>query len=401
MTGSRLARLAAGAVLVGAIGLATTVPAAGQEDPFAPDAGDSTTEAIGPSLLQYGWWNKAQQSPAGGSPTPAPPGAPSDGIFVLYGPSGTPPAAAVTGPLGAVPPPPDPADVRPLGPEAFGAVRFAVPLGVEATLTLRYTPTTTTQPGSVNPDVGDLFACPVESAWDPVQNGRYDSAPKYACGNGVQGVIAGDTVTFALPAALDVDGVFDVALVPMGTRPYRVAFQPPSDASLVLTSQPETVAGEEAFDSGTFEDPAAAYEETPFDEGVTTFDTGGDLTGGAFDPGAEGSFDVGTSAPGTNNRPATPGRRRGAVATPVATVNPFAPDAGRGERLMAVALLALLAGGLWWLGGQPVRAPRLLGSVGGVTTGGGPTAVVVTDDLRRGIGRFARVRTDSRPPRLF
>ena len=62
---------------------------------------------------------------------------------------------------------------------------------------------------------------------------------------------------------------------------------------------------------------------------------------------------------------------------------------------MAVALLGLLAVALWWIGGQPVRAPRLLGSLGA----GAPTAAVA-EVKTGGIGRFARVR-DGSAPRLF
>ena len=62
--------------------------------------------------------------------------------------------------------------------------------------------------------------------------------------------------------------------------------------------------------------------------------------------------------------------------------------------MMAVALLLALAGGLWWVGGKPVRAPRLLGSLGAGSD------VVDEPVATGGIGRFARQRA-GRAPRLF
>lgn len=392
----RLARITAGGLLLTSVATGASLPAAAQTDPFDPgaDASEESTSSA-PLLLQYGWWNKGQQSPAGGQPTPAPPGAPADGLFVLYGPTGVAPPPAVTGPLGAVPPPPDPVDVRPLGPEAFGAVRYSVPPGAEAVLTLRYTPTSSTQPGGTNPDVGDIFACPVSSTWDPVQNGRYDSAPVYDCATGARGTVAGDAVDFILPAALGVDGVFDLAIVPAGTRPYRVAFQPPTSASLVLTSIPESAA-EEEFDLGSFEDPAL-FEDPAFDDGSTTF--GAEDFGTSFDDLSAGDFSAGTfdttTVPTGSVAPTRPVPPR-QVAVPTAIANPLAADASRGERIMAVALLALLAAGLWWIGGQQVRAPRLLGSLGA-----GQPVVPASEVNARGIGRFSRPRPSEKPRRLF
>ncbi len=389
------ARLTAGTMLVGAVALSATLPAAAQADPFAPD--DSVSTAPTASLLQFGWWNKAQQSPVGGTPVPLPPGAPSNGIFIVYGPSGTPPPAAVTGPLGAVPtvPAPAPTAPRPLGPEAFGAVRYSVPPGADATLTFRYTPTSTSQPGAVNPDVGDLFACPVTRTWDPVQNGRYDSAPSYDCGTGVAATVAAGEVTFALPATLNVDGLYDLALVPMGTRPYKVGFEAPSDGSIALMNVPES-APEESFDAGTFEDPALLTDPA-FDDGSTF--TADDLGAATFDEFSAGDFSAGefTSSTGPVARAPRAGTAAPSqVAVPAAIANPFRKDASRSERLMAVAILGALAAALFWIGGQPVRAPRLLGSLGA----GQPVDVAMSPDTG-GIGRFARPRGEGRPRRLF
>lgn len=367
--------------------LAAGLPVGAQEDdPFAFDDSEETVDAA--MLLQYGWWNKAQQSPAGGNPTPPPPGAPSDGLYLLYGPTGTEPPPAVTDPLGAVLPATEPVEAEPLGPEAFGAVRYSVPPGAEAMLNLRFTPTSTTQPGGVNPDVGQVIACPVSTAWDPVQNGRYDGAPTYDCNNGIFAAVAGDTLVFTLPAFLAVDGVFDLAIVPAGTQPFSLAIDAPTDGSMILTSVPEDEF-EEEFDPGDFEDPTL-FDSSTFDDGSFGATDFGDV---AFEDFEATEFTAGDL--GTTSRVAPPRAGNARVAVPAGNIlDPFDPNASRSERMMAVALLLGLAVGLWWVGGQPTRPPRLLGSLGAAEV-----APAVVD--ARGIGRFAKVRGDRRPPRLF
>ena len=390
-------RSASVALVVMAGLVAAPLGAGGQEAPpeeefvFEEPPAPTTAE-----LLQYGWWNKAQQSPAGGNPVPPPPGAPADGIFIAYEPAGGPVPTPAAGVPGLVPVAPSPApNPVVLGPEAFGAVRYSVPAGAEASLTLKFTPTSTTQPGGVNPDAGTLSACPVSTPWDPVQNGRYDASPKYDCTIGVVGTVAGDTVSFTLAAALSADGVFDLALVPSGTQPYRLAIAAPSSSSMALTSVPESeVAFSEEFDAGTFEDPATEFFEDMAAEefGVDDF---GSVSVDEFGAGDfSGEFDTTIAAP--TAPVATRASPSGELAVPAGiTRSPFRPDASRGERMMALALLMALAAGLWWVGGKPVRPPRLLGSLGA----GLP---VTPDEVRTGgIGRFARVRPAERPPRLY
>lgn len=388
-------RSVAVAVLLGA-GALGAVPAGGQEAPpeeeFTFEEEPAQTTAV---LLQYGWWNKAQQSPAGGNPVPAPPGAPADGIFLAYEPAGGPvptPAAGVPG-LIPVAPAPAPNPVV-LGPEAFGAVRYSVPPGAEAALTLKFTPTSSTQPGGVNPDAGTVSACPVSSSWDPVQNGRYDASPKYDCTIGVIGTIAGDTLSFTLAAALATDGVFDLAIVPSGTQPYKLAIAPPDSSSLALTSVPESEGAfaSEEFDASSLEDPAAEFFEEAASEETFGVDDFGAV---GVDEFGSGEFTAGGfTAPAATRTPAAAPSSEVAVPAGVAR-NPFRPDASRTERMMALGLLLALAAGLWWVGGKPVRPPRLLGSLGA----GIPVAV---EEIRTGgIGRFARVRPAERPPRLY
>jgi hypothetical protein len=66
----------------------------------------------------------------------------------------------------------------------------------------------------------------------------------------------------------------------------------------------------------------------------------------------------------------------------------------RAHRLMAVLVLIAMAGAWWWVGGQPVPNPRLLGALAGgdtarASTGTGRPANVGVG----GVGRFSRPRS--------
>jgi hypothetical protein len=376
----KLGRALAAVCVSGAVAMASGLPAGGQEvDEFS-------TTSSSPVLLQYGWWNKAQQIP-GTSPVPPPPNAPADGIYIVYDYE----AAAgqtVTGPIGNLPQPPagTPA-ARPLGPSAFGAVRFSVPDGSEGALTLKIVNKSSSTPGGIDPAVGALLGCLVTSAWDPVQNGRYESAPRYDCSSAASATINGDAIDLQIPAGLVQNGTIDLALVPTGSQPYSMSIDRPSDSSLVLTNVPESAAGEFGSEDFAFEDP------------LTTFMEGSGAADFSFD-GGDSLFSTGVT--GAAAPAASPARRGGGrVAVPAGRVsNPFDPDASRGERLMAVALLLMMGAGLWWIGGQPTRAPRLLGSLAGRSAAVTAVATGVVGTAK-GIGRFARPRTGEKAPRLF
>lgn len=375
-------------------------PGVAQEAPPAEDAASGVTATA--VLEKYGWWNKSQQNPAGGTTVPAPPDAPVDGIYLAYDPAtSTPPgpvagapalvegAPGIVGGTVGVPAPTAPVP-DPVGPQAFGAVRYSIPEGAAGQLVLRLAAAPTSAPLA---GATLVTACITTSEWDGVQNGRYDSAPDYDCNVAAPGELSADSLTFDLPATLSTDGMsFDLALVPSGDQPFRLSFQAPTDDSLLLTSVPESSA-EFSEDFGTFEDPAAAFlDESTVPETFSTDDFGSmsfdSLGTTSFTPSTRSSV----GSPGTARR--NPGLQ---VAVPAGGItSPLDPDASRASRLMAVAILALLAAGLWWVGGMPVRAPRLLGSLGA-----GEPSAVTTDPADRGIGRFARPRPESKPPRLF
>ncbi len=417
----RALRVSAALSLVGALTLTAGLPVAGQEAGGEDSGGGLLPEAF---LDGYGWFNKAQQSPTGGSaPTPPPcpsspasqcsVGPPADGIYVVYDTDAVVPGT-VTGPISnlptlpGTPQPPSPAPgvsgaPQPLGPTALGAVRYVVPEGAENQLTLKVLSRSTTTPGGTDVTVGKLFACLVTTpGWLAAQNARYDQGPKYDCTTADQGDFQGDAVIFDLGVQFVQNGMVDVAIVPAGSdpvnggdRPFQMSLAAPTDDSLMILNAADIAeAASEPFseDFESFDDPSAGFDESfAGTEDFTTTITEDVSFGETF--AGNDSFGSLASAPVARPRVGRP-----QIAVPAGNIvaNPFRKDASRGERTLAVFLLLAIAAGLWWVGGQQVRAPRLLGSLGA-----GTPNVFVPDVRDRGIGRFARVRATERPPRLF
>ena len=414
-----VARGGAALTLLLAVGVGAGLPAAAQE--AGSDDAVAEEEVLLPEayLDGYGWFNKAQQVPTGGKPAPNPPscpsspasecavGPPADGLYVAYDVDAVVPGT-VTGPVANLPaapglpqaPSPAPSvssTPQPIGPTAYSAVRFVVPEGAEAQLTLRILSRSTTTPGGTDPTAGRLFACITTTpGWLAAQNARYDEGPKYDCTTADEADLQADQAVFDLGAQFVQNGMIDVAIVPAGDvpsgdRPFQMSMAAPADDALVLTNAEELAGAAEAFaeEDFSFEDPALEYEES-FE--VESFDEEFAID----DFAVEESFGTDTFGSVASVPVARPTAGRPELAAPARNVlNPLARDASRGERLLAVVLLLAMAAGLWWVGGQPVRPPRLLGSLGA----GIPVAV---DEVRTGgIGRFARVRTAARPPRLF
>lgn len=395
----RLVRAVAALCLVGAAATAASVPAAGQE----AEPTDDQLALPEVYLDGYGWWSKAQQNPAGGGnpglPVPDPTtcqstdvnacpiGPPPDGIYIVYDYQAVAPTV-VTGPVDNAPTPaiPQPGSPAPnistpevLGPIAFGAVRFIVPEGAETELTVPILSRNTSQPGGTDPTVGKLFACiSTMPGWAAIQNGRYDQGPTYDCTTADEGDVSGDSAVFQLSTAFVQGTTLDVVIVGAGERPFQMSLGPPTDASVTVLNASEVVSEELLAEDFTFEDPLTTFEESlPEDAGFVS-----DLS---FVPAETGSF--APSVPVARPLP-----RQAVQAGRI--VNPFSPDASRGERMMAVALLLAMGAGLWWVGGAPVRPPRLLGSLG---AGQIPDETPVA---KGGIGRFARPRSGT-PQRLF
>lgn len=324
----RLARL--GAALCFLVGIAVAV---------APPA-----RAVLPDKV--GWWNKLQQIPvlpgAGPVNLPLPPVVSSDDFPVAN--DGTPEGLLI------------------------GAIRYNVPPGASAKLTL----VDTNDRPIVMPPGTSISACPTTRIWDGLINGNWSTRPTYDCAalSAVSSPTAdGLGFSWDLPAAFQVSpGAIDIALVPSGNPlPFAAVFSGPTDASLVLTNVPDTPEETQAaLDSA----PALSYPT----ESSPSYDFGESLGG---------MPDIASPLTGVRPRRVLPAQRTNRFAPPGVPL-PLADS--RAERTLAFLLLAALGGGLFWFGGQPARAPRLLGSLGHDQPDG------IAASAMAGVGRFARPR---------
>ena len=325
--------------------------------PMLPTFGQSSS----PTLDAVGWWNKTQALPVQGNPTgiddptglgivtaptiPAPATVPEDGIYVANDASGA---------------------------TAIAAVRYLAGGGGTLTLKLATGATATGTEG--------IAACPVLGGFTPAQNGRWDAKPGYdAAACTITGTVdtAAGTVTFELPSTLASSlGDIGVVIAPAAgnTTPFSLAFAKPDNASFVVTS-PTTSS------TPAYTPTAPAY--TPGSP--------------VFSPSAPSSFAT-PSAPAATApvvdvevalAPTVPGATQPVVA---------ATDSSRTAQFAAVGLMVLIGAALWLLSNQPQRAPRLLGSVGGAAAAAEPAPVLATTQRPRGVGRFARQRTEPATP---
>ena len=300
------------------------------------------------ALDSYGWWYKPNQVPNGLAAPPAPPGVPSDGLYIAADPS---------------------------GPFALAAVRFIADGPGELTLTLA--PAPESQAG-----IPSIAACVALTTWDGSSAGRWDGIPQYDCANQAEGVLSedGTVMTFGLSPTLQREGgTYDLALVPLGPVPFGAAFSAPSGASLVTDGS-----GPEAFPS-TAESPS--YQEPANSGGGEEFGSFG-TTFPVLDESRSSTVSSDPAAPAApTDRPVR------SLAQPVAVTSPLALPDDRNERMAAVAGLALLLLGAWWFGGRTVRPPRLLGSVAGRAKALEMSAEAAPAGPVRGIGRFAKPRS--------
>lgn len=316
--------------------------------------------ALGPGTAaadppdKYAWWWKPKQN-ASLTFVPAPPNVDTSDFYV---------ANDLTGPL------------------AIGAVHFQVLGSGDATLTLK------AKDGSTF-TAADIGACPATSVWDGVFAGSWDQLPTWDAGRCVKGTAAPDglsmawTVGSAFQPADGVEGEYSVVLVPQGNVPFSVVVRQPDDAA--LTGYTAGAPGGGFTESGV-PDGSAAGAPVGDSFGSTDFGAVGSSGAGLDLPGSPvdvGGATAGTPAPA----PATPGGSGaasgsgGSAALPVQSVASSTDD-DTGERVASAVLLALIAAGLWWLGGVRQAAPV--------------PAVLDAPARVGGIGRFARPR--STPP---
>lgn len=323
--------------------------------------GAPTPDASASGAPVSGWWQQANQAP-GPVPVSAPadPSTPPDGIQV------TTTAAGVV---------------------AIGAVRFA-PDGstTDSSVTLHVARGTATSPSS------DLVvhACPATSNWKPVQNGPWAARPTYAETACITGKPSADgtSVSFTVPASAQRAGSVDLAIEALSSAPVTLAFLHPTPSDLVpMTTAPSTPTVSPPAADAAANSPAQAPYDTPV---------------GAPDAAPSNGPGLGAPlAPVAPVVPVAPRPSRQAATVPQAAFSPAAAVApplrdNRATRIVAVALLLGIGLALFWFGGQPVRAPRMIGTLGGRMT---PVAVAAGRPHQvRGIGRFARPRDPGQRP---
>jgi hypothetical protein len=332
----------------------------------------TAAHALDPCVnCDYGWWWRANASPTTAVTVPGPPEqvVPSDGLYVALAQSGD------------IDPAADPTK-QVVQPSAVAAIRFTdLPNGAEADMVLTLAPNNNADVSQQAPVPLTLQACLPGSQWDSTQAGQWSSKPLWDCDtNAVTGESAqsGQAFSFHFTSEFITDGVLDVILVPKGTTPYQLAFKAPDAQTLTVIggTDPELTP---SADAGAATDPSLDLSSAGLPADIALGDTGAGLT------------DTSSGTLGTGAVSGT-GRVRAALPIKPAALAKL-PDS-RTERIMAVLLLLALAAALWWVGGQPTRAPRLLGSA----VGGGTAAVDVPVSLG-GVGRFARQRI-GRPTRL-
>lgn len=263
----------------------------------------------------------------------------------------------------------------PTGAAAISALRYRGDIGA-GDLTLRFAPGSTT--------VGPVVACPALSEFEPVEGGSWADRPAHDCDRmSLSGRRSADgtAMEFTIPQGFVPFGerVLDIVVLPApgSGDPFSLYFEPPGEDSLVVTQGQEL--------------PAPAPELPEIDPATlptfTTPDVGGDA--GAFDVDLPSVPLEAAAAP-----PAPSELGSGASApSPIADIfEPFRES--RVARIICVLVLLGMGAAFLVFGGQPIRAPRLLGALAG-------DAAVLVDrsPTGRGIGRFRRERAGT-PHRL-
>ena len=346
-----------------------------------------STTAVADAPMQTAWWQAAS---AGGQAAPDP-ATPEGGLHV----------SVASGQV-----------------LAYGAVLYSVPEGSTATMEFKVANITATP--VVNPTspsttpAADIVACPTKNAWKAGDAQSMDTAPGYDCTHSVPGNLSADqtTLTFLVDSSVEtVPGQLSLAIVPVVTdnipgagtpapvdvtQPFSLDTDKPDETSLTVTS------------SAALPPPPPA----PASGGTTTGTTAGSSSstttgspGGSSSVSLPGSLsgsestatDAGTSpvvapsaAPGIPN------------AAPAAAANPATSDRAHNA---ALAMLLLIGLGLVAMSsGQMQRAPRLLGGAGRHAARAGEAAAVPVPVMpvmgygTRGLGRFAKARTEAARP---
>lgn len=298
-----------------------------------------TVSAGADSAGAFGWWYQLNDSALPLAPPP-PPNAPSGGIYVQ-------------GTLA--------------GPSAYGAVHFSSPGTTAGVATLAIEG----QNGAV-----EVALCPTTAPWQGADGGEWQKAPTFDCSTlKVLGIIAADgtSVSFQITDALALSGEYDLALVPDPTAQtvFSLSLRAPGPDFFTPTSDTEATLAPltDPSYSGDFNPDSSSTLGAPFPDVGSSTGAGNFLAPPV------------TTAPVTT-APAATGTKPGRL-----PVQPISDTDSGNQRMMAGMALALLAGGLWFIGNRSGGdlTPELV-KAGAISSHGG-------------VGRFARVRT-STPTRV-
>jgi hypothetical protein len=278
--------------------------------------------------------------------------------------------------------------------------------------------------GSSSATLDNVEACPTkDDSWKAGDNQDAATAPAYDCtSRHFVGRLSSDskTMTFLLDGAADIgDGVLSLAIVAVHTTgvpavgtdpgtgtdltaPFVVDFDKPSSSSFTQTG------GSSSSSSGQ---PPPPPPPAPPTTTAGASSSGGTGTSGSTPAlPAAGSVNVPTSTD-TGQQPVVAGQQSPTGQTglaPQAAVRP-ASTTGDTKRNLLLVLLILLGFAVLYTQNQVPRAPRSLtrtrragdGAGGSVADGAAVTAMpypVGISPTPRGLGRFAKHRTESARP---
>jgi hypothetical protein len=313
-----------------------------------------------------GWWNKLKPvlPPDAGNPIPPPPDVPAEGLLVANDPSGA---------------------------QAFVALRFEATRARQAVLTLH-------APGDEPvPPTAAMVACPVLSDWDQVFDGPWERRPDVDCLTiAAPGEISDDglTVTWPINEEYFRLGVLvnkiEIAVLPdpASAVPFRAVFERPGFDALVADGPLIEPAGVDGGEGGAIVPPPelpTAIDAPPLSGGAGVLPPDGSFGSDAGLPPSDVAGDG--SAPGGSG-----------ATTPIESAASLAAPGSTSDRMMAAALLALTAAGLFLASGRHAPRPKLIGGLAHRADAPGSAAQPdewsdSDQDPTGGVGRFRRVRS--------
>lgn len=303
---------------------------------------------------------------------------------------------------------------------AFSAVMYTLAEGSTATIefkvsNLTATPVVNPTAPSTNP-AANIVACPISGTWQTGDDQSMDKAPKFDCTHAIPGSLSADqtTLTFLVDSNLEtIPGSLSLAILPVltdeipgvgtpapvdTTQPYSLDLAKPDTTSLTITSTAPPPPAPKV-PSGTTGKPAAGNTST--------------AASGAGSPSSvslpSSLTDSTTTSTDAGSSPVVAPTNAAPAAAPVAATAPTKND--RAKNAALAMLLLIFIGAAAMNNGQLPRTPRLLGGAGrhaaAAAAAGGAAAATTTPAVpvvpmaplgNRGLGRFAKPRTEPARP---